>query len=87
VNEWKDEARCLGLDTEAFFTDSPGPYEYETMLKKICASCEVRTQCMEYALHNDVQGWWAGTNYKQRSFTRRQLNIVPKPVYMEERVI
>jgi WhiB family redox-sensing transcriptional regulator len=36
------------------------------LARKACYSCPVASDCLEYALANDVYGIWANTNRQQR---------------------
>ena len=41
--------------------------------KKVCWSCEVRQECLEYAMKNrEVVGVWGGTSEKERRRLRRE---------------
>jgi WhiB family transcriptional regulator, redox-sensing transcriptional regulator len=55
---WKDRARCAETDPDLFF---PGKGESTRAAKFICAGCEVRAECLAYALGNGEQhGVWGG---------------------------
>ena len=61
---WKSEALCAETDPEAFFPEI-GLSAKEA--KKICTSCGVAPECLEYALTNDeVFGIWGGKSTKER---------------------
>jgi hypothetical protein len=49
---WRQRAACLDTEPELFFLiGSTGPALEQThKAKKICASCSVSAQCLEYAL-------------------------------------
>ena len=47
---WQTDALCAQTDPEAFFPEKGGSTRDA---KKICTSCEVRAECLEYALGND----------------------------------
>jgi len=59
-----DSANCAGADTESFFVISGD--KYPPQLKKICGNCDVKNDCLRFALKYNVQGYWAGTNEKER---------------------
>lgn len=48
--EWQENALCAQTDPEAFFPEKGGSTREA---KKVCLSCEVRQECLEYALTND----------------------------------
>lgn len=79
--QWTDTPACAGTDTEMWFVeDNKRDYSEVNLLKRICAGCPVKQQCLEYALHNSVQGFWAGTVPRHRNRLRKKLNIIPTPV-------
>ena len=49
---WQTDSLCAQTDPEAFFPEKGGSTRDA---KKICISCEVRSQCLDYALQNDEQ--------------------------------
>ncbi len=67
--EWVDRARCAETDPEAFF---PLKGESPREAKRVCMTCEVRPQCLRYALDNDERyGVWGGLSYTQRRQLQR----------------
>lgn len=66
---WQSDALCAQTDPEAFFPEKGGSTRDA---KKICATCEVRAQCLEYALHNDERfGIWGGLSERERRKLRK----------------
>ncbi|WP_349828702.1 WhiB family transcriptional regulator [Brevibacterium litoralis] len=61
---WQDQALCAQTDPEAFFPEKGGSTREA---KKVCASCEVRSECLDYALDNDERfGIWGGLSERER---------------------
>ncbi|WP_306999026.1 WhiB family transcriptional regulator [Amycolatopsis thermophila] len=61
---WQDRALCKETDPEAFFPDKGGSTREA---KRICHSCEVRGECLQYALDNDERfGIWGGLSERER---------------------
>ncbi len=61
---WQVDSLCAQTDPEAFFPEKGGSTREA---KKICGSCEVRSQCLEYALENDERfGIWGGLSERER---------------------
>jgi WhiB family redox-sensing transcriptional regulator len=54
---WQDLAACVGTDPEAFFPEQGGN---NRAAKRICMMCDVRAECLQYALDNDECGVWGG---------------------------
>jgi len=67
---WQDDALCAQTDPEAFFPEKGGS---SRQAKAVCMACEVRPECLEYALENDERfGIWGGLSERQRRALRRQ---------------
>ena len=61
---WQEEANCLGVDPDLFFPER-GASTREA--KAVCRSCEVRVDCLEYALaHGEKFGIWGGLSERER---------------------
>src|SRR5215212_3582181 len=61
---WQERALCAQTDTEAFFPEKGGSTREA---KKVCLTCEVRGECLEYALMNDERfGIWGGLSERER---------------------
>ncbi|WP_182346211.1 WhiB family transcriptional regulator [Tomitella gaofuii] len=62
--QWQDQALCAQTDPEAFFPEKGGSTREA---KRICQSCEVRAECLEYALEHDERfGIWGGLSERER---------------------
>lgn len=84
MEAFKNHANCEGTDTEAFFTqDESKQYADVVMLRKICSNCEAKAECLDYSLKHEVLGFWGGLTELQRSKLRKQLNIIPRPMYLD----
>ncbi|WP_442929177.1 WhiB family transcriptional regulator [Modestobacter sp. VKM Ac-2985] len=67
---WQERALCAETDPEAFFPEKGGSTREA---KKICTGCEVRAECLEYALTMDERfGIWGGLSERERRRLRRQ---------------
>ena len=67
---WQERANCLGVDPDLFFPER-GASTREA--KSVCGSCEVRLDCLEYALVNGEKfGIWGGLSERERRRLRRQ---------------
>jgi len=70
VPEWQERALCAQTDPEAFFPEKGGSTREA---KRICAGCDVRAECLEYALANDERfGIWGGLSERERRRVRRE---------------
>jgi WhiB family redox-sensing transcriptional regulator len=68
--EWQDRALCAETDPEAFFPEKGGSTREA---KRICSGCEVRAECLEYALaHDERFGIWGGLSERERRRVKRQ---------------
>jgi WhiB family redox-sensing transcriptional regulator len=67
---WQDRALCAQTDPEAFFPEKGGSTREA---KRVCRSCEVRAECLEYALENDERfGIWGGLSERERRRIKRE---------------
>jgi WhiB family redox-sensing transcriptional regulator len=68
--EWQDRALCAETDPEAFFPEKGGSTREA---KRICSGCEVRAECLEYALaHDERFGIWGGLSERERRRVKRR---------------
>ncbi|WP_205706994.1 WhiB family transcriptional regulator [Kineococcus vitellinus] len=68
---WQELALCAQTDPEAFFPEKGGSTREA---KRVCQSCEVRQECLEYALSNDERfGIWGGLSERERRRLKRQV--------------
>jgi WhiB family redox-sensing transcriptional regulator len=68
--DWQERALCAQTDPEAFFPEKGGSTREA---KKICGGCEVRAECLEYALaHDERFGIWGGLSERERRRLRKQ---------------
>jgi WhiB family transcriptional regulator, redox-sensing transcriptional regulator len=71
---WRSSAACLSADPDLFFPlSSSGPAEQIARAKAVCARCQVRSECLEFALtHDQTHGIWGGTTVEDRQRLRRR---------------
>jgi WhiB family redox-sensing transcriptional regulator len=64
VLTWQERSLCAQTDPEAFFPEKGGSTREA---KKVCVGCEVRSECLEYALaHDERFGIWGGLSERER---------------------
>jgi WhiB family redox-sensing transcriptional regulator len=69
---WQELALCAQTDPEAFFPEKGGSTREA---KRVCQSCEVRQECLEYALGNDERfGIWGGLSERERRRLKRRIS-------------
>ena len=74
--EWRELARCRSYPAVLFFglDDMESPAERrirEEAAKRVCEECEVRTECLEYALATkEPYGIWGGLTEIERKSRR-----------------
>ena len=70
---WQEQALCAQTDPEAFFPEKGGSTREA---KRICVGCEVKAECLEYALANDERfGIWGGLSERERRRIKRDAVI------------
>ena len=67
---WQHKALCAQTDPEAFFPEKGGsPRD----AKRVCAKCEVREQCLKWAIDHDERfGIWGGMSERERRRYKRE---------------
>ena len=67
---WQERALCAQTDPEIFFPEKGGGTR---AAKRVCRACEVRAECLEYALENgERHGIWGGLSERERRCVERQ---------------
>jgi WhiB family redox-sensing transcriptional regulator len=67
---WQDQALCAQTDPESFFPEKGGSTREA---KRICVGCEVKQECLEYALMQDERfGIWGGLSERERRRLKRK---------------
>lgn len=74
---WQDSARCRGEDLVLFFGPDgerqPDREIRERKAKQICFACDVRTECLDYAISRpEKHGTWGGFGEEERASERRR---------------
>ncbi|MBW3661501.1 MAG: WhiB family transcriptional regulator [Actinobacteria bacterium] len=73
--DWRRDAACRDEDPELFFPiGTTGPaIDQANAAKRVCARCDVREECLEFALAtNQDAGVWGGLTEEERRSLRRQ---------------
>ena len=65
---------CVGLDDEAV-TFFPARGEPAAPAKQVCALCDIRGECREYAIHHEKYGIWGGLGAGERKRIRSMRGI------------
>ena len=69
---WQSQAACLGIETDFFFVEDRGhPYTEQESIKKICKGCDVRNECLAFAIKYTTLGYWGGTTEDERRAIRQ----------------
>lgn len=64
---WRDDAACLAHDPRIWFPTVPGNSRAARRAKEICAGCQVRADCLAYAIGNhEHYGIWGGLSEEER---------------------
>ncbi|MGH9188858.1 MAG: WhiB family transcriptional regulator [Acidimicrobiales bacterium] len=70
ISTWRDESACRGMDANIFFPDSD---EDAGPARAVCATCPVRTECLDFALATrQDDGIWGGLTENERRRVRRR---------------
>ena len=67
---WRQSAACRGVDPQIFY---PASEEEAAAAKSVCAQCDVREACLEFALGSrEREGVWGGATERERRRLLRQ---------------
>jgi WhiB family redox-sensing transcriptional regulator len=67
---WQDAARCAEVDPAIFFPEKGGSTREA---KRICRGCDVRAECLDYAIENQERfGIWGGLSERERRHRKRE---------------
>ncbi len=73
---WQDYANCRGADADLFFPERGASTR---KAKAICGECEVRGDCLDFAIVNGEKfGIWGGMSERERRRVRRQRTVTRK---------
>jgi WhiB family redox-sensing transcriptional regulator len=68
---WYELAACRGRDADCFFPEKGGSTR---AAKRICQTCVVQAECLEYALANDERfGIWGGMSERERRRLKKRV--------------
>jgi WhiB family redox-sensing transcriptional regulator len=68
--EWMVHALCRGVDPASFFPSDGSGVE---QAQRVCATCSVKVECLEYALENRIEhGVWGGASERERRRIQRR---------------
>jgi WhiB family redox-sensing transcriptional regulator len=65
--DWMDQAKCKGVSLEVFY---PAVGKSSVTAKAWCKACEVRQECLAWALDTDQDGIWGGHTQAERERLR-----------------
>jgi hypothetical protein len=83
---------CRGSDNPAFLVDDPDQHFPDPYVTRVCQRCQLRPDCLAYALDNEASdgeaGVWGGTTpYQRRQLKTEKLNRVRCPGCLSESVM
>ena len=71
-----EEPLCAEVGVEIFYTDDKDEKKLESMstyamANSICKKCPHKNECAEWAIKNELFGFWGGLSPKERTNLRR----------------
>jgi WhiB family redox-sensing transcriptional regulator len=79
--EWWSRAACSATDPNLFFplTGAGIAIRQIARAKAVCARCQIRQACLEYALEaGPIQGVWGGMTERERRVLRQHAGVSPR---------
>lgn len=71
MDNWQDYANCKSVDTKVFY---PTRGESQAEAEAICNLCEVKMECLKYAIQTfQLYGVWGGLSERKRRAIRRAI--------------
>lgn len=64
MHRWKDEGKCLGMDTNIFFDKYESDPALARAVDKMCQACPVNRMCLASAVSTNQWGVWGGIYLK-----------------------
>jgi ParB family transcriptional regulator, chromosome partitioning protein len=79
--DWMVRGLCRQTDPEAFYPEKGGSTRE---VKKICLACEVRQDCLQYAVERDERfGIWGGLSERERRKLKRRRKRPHPPIHQQ----
>ena len=75
---------CLGIDPTTARAFAEAPAADLQPARAVCHACDFRRDCLEYAIHTDVSGIWAGTSTAERAELRARRRLDEPPSISDE---
>ncbi|MBM3695366.1 MAG: WhiB family transcriptional regulator [Actinobacteria bacterium] len=70
---WHDRANCQGANADLFFPERGASTR---AAKAICRECQVRGECLDFALRSGEKfGIWGGLSERERRRVRRERQV------------
>ena len=71
--EWIQLANCKDTNTRTFFIyrEDKNQRLRREAAYSVCRECDVKKECLDYAIVNNEVGIWGGTSDKERRLLRR----------------
>lgn len=67
---WKDNALCLGLDTNIFFEKYEDDEDSRKIVDSLCVSCPVARECFAVGVSGKEWGVWGGVYIESGEISR-----------------
>ena len=74
LDDWRNRSACRDTDPDLFFPVGTTGLALEQIAaaKSVCATCDVQSACLEFALAtNQESGVWGGTSEEERRKLRK----------------
>lgn len=85
LSSWAGQAACAGYETNLWFPETPQGRDYFAKARAVCNECEVRVDCLEFALSfeqdEDRFGMYGGKSPKERAKIRDE-RMRPRKVHV-----
>lgn len=68
---------CAEVGPEFFYPETRNPHQHVVAsIKRMCYGCWFQSECLEWGLRHEADGYWGGLSPTHRANLRRELGII-----------
>lgn len=79
--EW-ELAACQFLEGRLWFPDKETGGQMPEIVKRICDGCDIKEDCLQYALDNGEVGVWGGVHFREQGKGYREQGLGTGEVHL-----
>ena len=83
---WKEDSKCLDMDVNIFFEKYEEDIGLRAVIDRMCGSCPVAQECLQWGISHDEWGVWGGI-YLELGKKSEEFNEHKTPAVWDELLI